>query len=87
MEREYRALPYSGDPTSRYAFYKRRRVLEYANFVINKYYTDHKYCGLSAYRYDSSYFEVVDAKGSDVEYDDAGQRLIYEEDGEYKLSS
>ena len=43
MEREYRSKPYkNGDRVSRYAFYKKRRVLEYENFIVNKYFSDHK---------------------------------------------
>ena len=42
MERELRQKSQSGDKTSRYAFYKKQRVLEYVNFVTDKYFSDRK---------------------------------------------
>jgi len=42
LERQYRARQIGQDRTGRYAFYKKRRVLEYANFVVDKYYSDNK---------------------------------------------
>ena len=65
MERELRQKSQSGDKTSRYAFYKKQRVLEYANFVTDKYFSDHKCSDLSVYKYDNQYFEVIfESKGS-----------------------
>jgi len=92
MERELRQRPYSGDKTSRYAFYKKQRVLEYANFVTDKYFSDHKYSGLSAYDHDSSYFEVMFDNGAGVEdpgkiYRESGKSVISKEDGKIRIDS
>jgi len=58
MEREWRARPFNENKTTRYSFYRRRRVLEYANFVRNKYFSDYLQNGLSVYSYDRNYFII-----------------------------
>ena len=83
MEREYREKPVNRNKTSRFAYYKRQRVLEYANFVIDKYFSDHR-TGLSTYQYDSSYFEVgfnkQDADTAGSIYENSGIKLVYPDD-------
>lgn len=82
MEREFRNRPrVNGDKTSRYAFYKKRRVLEYENFIVNKYFSDHKNNQLSVYSYDTNYFEINFRQGRgdtpESVYDTTGSKLIY----------
>lgn len=89
MERERRARPYSADRTSRYAFYKRRRVLEYASFIVNKYFSDHRSDGMEEYPRDKNYFQVkfdnADGENADETYEEAGAKLVYLQDGRYAL--
>lgn len=62
MEREQRrsAPPSCKDKKiSRYAYYKKQRVLEYANFVANKYFSDKVTVALSEYKVDPKYFQVI----------------------------
>ena len=90
MEREARQKSYSGNKTSRYAFYKKQRVLEYANFVTDKYFSDHSCSNLSAYRYDSRYFEVIfepDRASDDPGqiYENSGKSVIYRENDGFQI--
>jgi hypothetical protein len=64
MEREWRAKSINNNKISRYAFYKKQKVLEYANFVINKYYSDHKYNKIESYSLNNEYFVVNFKKGT-----------------------
>lgn len=81
IERNYRArqIP-GGGKTSRYAFYKKQRVMEYANFVVNKYYSDHQYSRLNVYNCDKEYFQlsyISSESGEDAQQIyEKGQRLI-----------
>ena len=90
MERELRQKSYSGDKTSRYAFYKKQRVLEYANFVTDKYFSDHKCSDLSVYKYDNQYFEVIFESNRSAEdpgqmYEKSGKNVIYMDDASGNL--
>ena len=85
MERELRQKSQSGDKTSRYAFYKKQRVLEYANFVTDKYFSDHKCTDLSVYKYDNRYFEVLFKHGSGDpgdKYEGSGAAVLYKDENE-----
>lgn len=92
MEKERRARSPKGKgfgKTSRYAFYKRRRVMEYAEFVTNKYYTDHRPDNLGVYGYDPAYFEIPQLSADltdnpDVRYRTAGSGVVYA-DGEGRI--
>lgn len=93
MERELRQRPYSANKTSRYAFYKKQRVLEYANFVTDKYFSDHKCSDLSAYDLDSRYFQVLfkyteDSGDPGSKYEESGESVIYkDENGALQIRS
>ena len=93
MERELRQAPYSGNKTSRYAFYKKQRALEYAKFITDKYFSDNEYSGLSVYDHDSRYFEVLfksavgDSPGQI--YQNSGKSVIYQDEnsGDLRIDS
>jgi hypothetical protein len=80
MEKDWRLKSFNNNKTSRYAFYKKQRVLEYVNFITNKYFADHKSENLSSYYYNKDYFEVGFKKGSGENaesiYADTGIKLI-----------
>lgn len=89
MEKEWRAKAFNNNKTSRYAFYKKSRVLEYVNFIINKYSTDHKSENLASYPYNKDYFLVGFKKGSgenaETVYADTGNQLIIFNGTNYSL--
>lgn len=93
MEREYRAQSIDGSKEGRYAYYKRARVLEYANFIANKYFTVHKVDYInndgSQYRYDPTYFEfsfMTNSRDRDAQSQYTRlQSVVERRDGSYFL--
>lgn len=43
---------------TRYSYYRRAKVLEYANFIDNKFFTDNQTDNIEIYNYDTNYFQV-----------------------------
>ena len=73
----------SSDPTTRYSYYTIKRVLEYANFVDNKYYFDNiisSYNGITDYTIDPNYFRL-DVQNTEkvINYNEDGKGVLNED--------
>lgn len=74
----------SSETTTRYAYYTRKKVLEYANFIDNKYYFDSigdsdNINAITNYELDPNYFRVdINNAEKVIKYDDTGLAEIDE---------